>query len=217
MTSTHPHLPAMAVLTLGTGALDAATYLGLEHVFGANMTGNLVLLGISAGTWSTAHFFGPLCALVGFVAGAALGGAMDIRAFSRPRFITAAFALSFLLLGAATAVVVLTPLTTTVIWAVTLLVGVAMGMQSVLARAVGVKDVTTVVVTSTISVLFSDHRAWRTAEGRALMANRIAAVLTMGVGAAIGALLLQVHLAVAMAFALVAMAVSYGLVLARKG
>jgi len=36
---------ALLVLTFTTGVIDAASYLGLGHVFTANMTGNIVLLG----------------------------------------------------------------------------------------------------------------------------------------------------------------------------
>ena len=35
----------LLVLTVTTGLIDAVSYLGLGHVFTANMTGNIVLLG----------------------------------------------------------------------------------------------------------------------------------------------------------------------------
>src|ERR1700755_3344375 len=41
----HPLTRTLLVLTLTTGVIDAACYLGLGHVFAANMTGNVVLLG----------------------------------------------------------------------------------------------------------------------------------------------------------------------------
>src|SRR5690349_3347487 len=37
-------LPALLVLTVSTGIVDAVSYLGLGHIFCANMTGNVVIL-----------------------------------------------------------------------------------------------------------------------------------------------------------------------------
>ena len=44
----HPLLLALSLLTLVTGLVDAACYLGLGRVFTANMTGNVVLLAFGA-------------------------------------------------------------------------------------------------------------------------------------------------------------------------
>jgi uncharacterized membrane protein YoaK (UPF0700 family) len=41
----HPLARALLVLTLTTAIVDAVSYLGLGHVFTANMTGNIVFLG----------------------------------------------------------------------------------------------------------------------------------------------------------------------------
>ena len=47
----HPLSVALLTLTFTTGLIDAPSYLGLGHVFTANMTGNIVLLGFGiAGT-----------------------------------------------------------------------------------------------------------------------------------------------------------------------
>jgi uncharacterized membrane protein YoaK (UPF0700 family) len=43
-----PLLVALGLLTLVTGLVDAACYLGLGRVFTANMTGNVVLLAFGA-------------------------------------------------------------------------------------------------------------------------------------------------------------------------
>ena len=52
MTSTHPKreplLLTLSLLTLVTGLVDAACYLGLGRVFTANMAGNVVLLAFGA-------------------------------------------------------------------------------------------------------------------------------------------------------------------------
>ena len=41
----HPLTRTLLVLTFTTGLVDGVSYLGLGHVFTANMTGNIVLLG----------------------------------------------------------------------------------------------------------------------------------------------------------------------------
>jgi uncharacterized membrane protein YoaK (UPF0700 family) len=65
----------VVVLTLSTGAVDAACYLRLGHVFSSVITGNLVLVGVAAGQQT-----GPLalnCGLAvgGYGAGVLVGGA----------------------------------------------------------------------------------------------------------------------------------------------
>ncbi|MHB1593354.1 MAG: YoaK family protein [Streptosporangiaceae bacterium] len=64
----------VVVLTLTTGAVDAATYLRLGHVFSSVITGNLVLLGTAAG-----HDYAPIAvsgglALGGYATGILVGG-----------------------------------------------------------------------------------------------------------------------------------------------
>ncbi|MGH3588393.1 MAG: DUF1275 family protein, partial [Pseudonocardia sp.] len=76
---------------------------------------------------------------------------------------------------------------------VTGLLALAMGAQAATARHLAVKDVTTVVVTSTITGLAADSRL---AGGTGKHAGRrIAAIALICAGAGVGALLLQAHLA----------------------
>src|SRR5690242_8114445 len=60
-------------LTLVSGLIDAVSYLGLGHVFTANMTGNVVVLGFAAAGapgFSVPHTATSLvCFLLGAVAG----------------------------------------------------------------------------------------------------------------------------------------------------
>lgn len=62
-------------LTVVSGLIDAVSYLGLGHVFTANMTGNVVVLGFAAAGapgFSVPHTLTSLCCfLLGAVAGAA--------------------------------------------------------------------------------------------------------------------------------------------------
>ncbi|MBO1330871.1 DUF1275 family protein [Streptomyces sp. VRA16 Mangrove soil] len=61
----------LLLLAAASGAVDALAFTALGTVFAGVMTGNLVLLGISAGQGSMAEVAGPLYALGGYVAGAA--------------------------------------------------------------------------------------------------------------------------------------------------
>jgi len=78
MTAPEPREPAtinlmLAGLTFSAGYLDAVSYLGLGHVFTANMTGNTVLLGIAIAGMHSARVIGSLLALAGYCSGVALG------------------------------------------------------------------------------------------------------------------------------------------------
>jgi uncharacterized membrane protein YoaK (UPF0700 family) len=61
------------------GCIDAASYVGLGHVFPANMTGNTVLLGLALGQVPGLSAARSLAALGGFVAGVALGTTIGPR------------------------------------------------------------------------------------------------------------------------------------------
>src|SRR6266852_1304714 len=52
-------LATLIVLTIISGLVDAVSYLGLGHVFTANMTGNVVLLGFAAA--GASGFSAPAC------------------------------------------------------------------------------------------------------------------------------------------------------------
>jgi uncharacterized membrane protein YoaK (UPF0700 family) len=96
-------LPALlVVLTFLTGLVDGVSYLGLGHVFVANMTGNVVFLGFAlagAGGLSVAT---SVTALVAFILGAGWGGRIAVRTGShRARHLRGATAAAVPLLLAA--------------------------------------------------------------------------------------------------------------------
>src|SRR5207245_11799235 len=66
--------PALLVLTGVTGLVDAVSFLGLGHIFTANMTGNVVFLGFAAAGVPGLSVARSSTSLGAFVAGAALGG-----------------------------------------------------------------------------------------------------------------------------------------------
>jgi uncharacterized membrane protein YoaK (UPF0700 family) len=189
------HVALMLVLTFSTGVIDAAGYLGLDRVFTGNMTGNIALLGMGAAGADDLPVLGPVIALLAFVAGAAIAG----RA-ARSRAGGWSAVTSLLLAGVAVALGVVAVLSAVVPLelrpladAVTGALGLAMGMQAGAARAVAAKDVTTVVVTSTLVGLAYDSRVG--AANPHPWARRLLAVVLIGVGALCGALLLDLHFA----------------------
>ncbi|GEL97810.1 YoaK family protein [Cellulomonas terrae] len=187
------HLVLMLALTFTTGIVDAVGFLGLDRVFTANMTGNVVILGMALAGADDLPVLGPALALVGFLAGAALGGRVlrTAPAGWSDRTSGTFAATGVLAVGLGVGALVAPPVEGTV-WAlvVTTLLAVAMGLQAASARRLAVKDVTTVVVTSTLTGLAADSRlAGGAGDG---WARRSLAVALILVGAAVGALLLHV-------------------------
>ncbi|WP_421743730.1 YoaK family protein [Cellulomonas sp.] len=183
----------MLALTFTTGIVDAVGYLGLDRVFTANMTGNVVILGMGLAGADDLPVLGPALALAGFLAGAAVGGRVLRTApagWSHRTSGTFA-ATGVLAAGLGLGALVAPPVQGTW-WAfvVTALLAVAMGLQAASARRLAVKDVTTVVVTSTLTGLAADSRlAGGAGDG---WARRSLAVLLILLGAGVGALLLKV-------------------------
>src|ERR1700758_425488 len=73
----------LLVMTVATGIVDAVSYLGLGHVFTANMTGNIVLMGFRLGGAPGISLSRSIIALLGFMLGAVAGGQMGRRLDSR--------------------------------------------------------------------------------------------------------------------------------------
>ena len=61
-------------MTTVTGLVDAVNFLSLGHVFTANMTGNIVLLPFASTGVPQVSLVRSITALLGFLAGAAVGG-----------------------------------------------------------------------------------------------------------------------------------------------
>jgi len=87
-------LPVLLTLTVTTGLIDAVSYLGLGHVFTANMTGNVVLLGFGLAHAGGLPVLAPLISLLAFLLGAGIGGRIAARlAERRRRHVSVALAL----------------------------------------------------------------------------------------------------------------------------
>lgn len=210
----------MLALTFVTGVVDAVGYLRLDQVFAGNMTGNVVILGMAAAGGSRLPVLGPALALVSFLAGAALAGRV-LRGAVRPGWnsrCTALLAGGAAALGASAAA--LTVLGTdghATRAAAASALALAMGAQAATARHLAVKDVTTVVVTSTLTALAADSRLGAARPQGSL--RRLSVVVSIVLGAVVGALLCQADegLAVALAAVVVAAVTSLGPLTARAG
>jgi uncharacterized membrane protein YoaK (UPF0700 family) len=189
------HLVLMLVLTFGTGVVDAVGYLGLDRVFTGNMTGNVVILGMALVGGDGLPVLGPLLALVGFMAGAAAGGRTLRRAAGvwsgRTTMLFGTVGVVMLVLAVVLLVVGTSPPHALQV-TITTLLGAAMGVQAATARFVAVKDVTTVVVTSTITGLAADSVLGSGKGGGS--GRRALAVVLILLGAMAGAALLHWHL-----------------------
>jgi uncharacterized membrane protein YoaK (UPF0700 family) len=193
----------MLLSTFGTGVVDAASYLGLHRVFTANMTGNVVFIGLGAVSHHAGiPVFRSVLALGSFLVGAALLGWYQRRDQTGGRIAARTLHGMFLLAGvliAATALVALTSPRGVMLNVLTVLFGAIMGGQAAVARIVAVADVSTVVVTSTLASLVAEP--WFGRERSPRTARRIVAGLAMGLGAGTGALLLRAELWLPMAVA----------------
>jgi uncharacterized membrane protein YoaK (UPF0700 family) len=95
-----PQTALLTALGLAAGSVDAGSYLGLGHVFPANMTGNTVLLGIAVAHGSLGDASRSVVALAGFCAGVAAGGALSRQPGRWPAVALRALALEAAVLAA---------------------------------------------------------------------------------------------------------------------
>jgi uncharacterized membrane protein YoaK (UPF0700 family) len=195
---THPdrlHVGLMLTLSFSTGIVDAVGYLGLDRVFTANMTGNVVILAMGLTGAENLPVIGPVVALVGFVVGAMIAGRAlrgVPKGWSR-RDTTVLTVVAVLLVVAVVPTVLLpaTPYPPAIGLPVTALLGIAMGMQGGTARHIAVADVTTIVVTSTLAGLAYD--SWFGRRTGQPWLRRLSAVVLIAAGALVGAALLQIR------------------------
>ncbi|PVE21590.1 DUF1275 domain-containing protein [Microvirga sp. KLBC 81] len=185
----------LIVLSAVTGLVDAVSVLGLGQVFVANMTGNTVFLGFAVGGAPGFEVPRYVAALVAFLVGALAGGwvANAFAQSTRRRWLLTVAAVETALFWVAAVVAIryapgsLSPAS----WLFTLigLTAVAMGLRNATVRRLKVPDLTTTVLTLTLTGLAADsslsggeNRNWR---------RRVAAVLATFMGAVIGAVLVR--------------------------
>src|SRR5271155_3131373 len=75
----HPLARTLLALTFTTGLVDATSYLGLGHVFTANITGNIGFRGFGIAGGGGIPVGAPLVSLAPFLTGAGAGGVLAAR------------------------------------------------------------------------------------------------------------------------------------------
>ncbi|MER6304050.1 YoaK family protein [Kitasatospora sp. NPDC001539] len=192
-----PLPPLMLLLTVATGVVDAVSYLGLGHVFVANMTGNVVFLGFALAGAPGLSVTASLVSLASFLAGALAGGRLASRvAAHRGRLLALAAGVQTVLLTAAATTAALdgtaggggTTACGGAEYPLIVLLGLGMGLQNAVARRLGVPDLTTTVLTLTLTGLAADSTAAGGAAPRP--GRRILSALAMLLGGLTGAALI---------------------------
>jgi uncharacterized membrane protein YoaK (UPF0700 family) len=200
----HGPLPALLILlTFLTGLVDGVSYLALGHVFVANMTGNVVFLAFAVAGAPGLSAGASLVALGAFVLGAVGGGRIAARTSRhRARHLRTATATTvpLLLFALLIAAIAGRPVALGARYAIIVTLALSMGIQNATARRIAVPDLTTTVLTLTLTGIGADSRLAGGPGGYPV--RRLIAVATMFVGALIGALLvLRVNLVIPLALA----------------
>lgn len=189
----------LLILSFTTGLVDAVSVLGLGKVFTANMTGNVVFLGFAAA--GAPGFYAPpyIVAILFFLTGAAIGGrsgkSLSLKPLKHWFLIAATVETSLLWLAAAIAIGFDRGTEDWRLYAIIALTAIAMGFRNSTVRQFKVPDLTTTVLTLTLTGLAADSEA---AGGKNTnWARRLGAVASILVGAIFGAILvLRFELAV---------------------
>jgi len=173
----------LLLLSVTTGLVDAVSVLGLGKVFTANMTGNVVFLGFAAAGVPGFETKPYVLALAAFLLGALAAGRAGQHLSPRP--------LRHWLLAAASIEAALLVLAALVAWkqagstdAIIALTAMAMGFRNATIRLLKVPDLTTTVLTLTLTGVAADSAL---AGGRnPNLLRRLAAVFSLFAGAALG-------------------------------
>jgi uncharacterized membrane protein YoaK (UPF0700 family) len=198
-TRDNPLVFALLALTFTTGVIDAVSYIGLGRVFVANMTGNVVLLGFAVAGVPGLSVMRSLLSLIGFLLGAAAGGRLETALAGQNRrkwlfsvgVVETTLTLAAALVSFGFNIDTATPLDR--LYAMIVLTAVAMGLRNATVRSLRVPDLTTTVLTLTLTGLAADSLLGSGKSPRTL--RRFVAVGVLFGGAATGAFLLRYGLA----------------------
>jgi len=183
----------LLLLSVTTGLVDAISVLGLGKVFTANMTGNIVFLGFAASGAPGFKVAPYVFAIASFMVGALIAGRVGRHHAGLPlrRWLLTAASVEAILLwiaaGVATGFDGVTQAPDSSVYIIIALTGLAMGFRNATIRQLKVPDLTTTVLTLTITGLAADSSAAGGANPN--WARRIGSVAAIFLGAAIGAYL----------------------------
>jgi uncharacterized membrane protein YoaK (UPF0700 family) len=187
----HGPLPSLlVVMTIVTGLVDTFSFLRLGHVFVANATGNMLFLGFALAHVPGFSITESLLALVAFLVGATLGGKLGaLFGRHRGRLFSVASTVQGILLvvGLILSIFASTPVAGGYRGSLVVVLGLAMGLQNAVARRLAVPDLTTTVLTLTITGIGADGAVVGGTGSRA--GRRLVSIAAMLIGAVIGAIL----------------------------
>ncbi len=191
-----PILPRiLLLLTFVTGIVDSVSVLALGRVFTANMTGNIVVIGFAMAGVPEFSLPRSITALAGFLAGAVVGGRLGslMSQKSRERWVRVAVfceAILLLLAGLASEGFEIAQATPSMrIYSIIVLTAIAMGLRNATVRRLAVPDLTTTVLTLTVTGIAADSSLAGGNNPR--VGYRLASIFLMLLGAASGATLLR--------------------------
>ena len=196
---------ALLGMTAVTGLVDAVSFLSLGSVFTANMTGNILILAFATARVSGLSVARSSTALISFVIGAILGGRIMARASadSRIRFAAQALLVEIVFLLAAS----VCGIGYTGDWmdhsfqrfALIILTALAMGTRNAAVRKLAIPDLTTTVLTLTVTGIAADSSLAKGNNPR--LARRVGSVLAIFLGAAFGAVVIRYSISAALGLA----------------
>ena len=189
-----PLLLTLLALTTVSGLVDAVCYLGLGRVFTANMTGNIVVLGFAVAGARGFSVTATLTSVAFFLAGAFCVGraapwlARGNGIRNQQLLVAMGTEACFVSTAAIIAALAATVATGWARYVVIALLAFAMGVRNATVRRLAVPDLTTTVLTMTLTGLAADA-AFAGREQATTVYRRTAAVAAMLIGAISGAAL----------------------------
>jgi uncharacterized membrane protein YoaK (UPF0700 family) len=200
--------PLLVALTAVTGLVDAFSYLVLGHVFVANMTGNVVFLAFALAGIGGFSVLASLLAIGCFALGALVTGRLGRSLAGRRELllgVTAAIQAVIVAEAVTMTALAASPVQTGLRYALIAVLAAALGAQNATARKLAVPDLTTTVLTMTITGFAADSRLAGATGAHA--ARRLISIAAMLAGALVGAVLvLHAHIVYPLAIALVILA-----------
>jgi uncharacterized membrane protein YoaK (UPF0700 family) len=195
-----PLTRVLLALTFVTGIVDAVSFLALGQVFSAMQTGNVIFLGFGVAGTADAPTLAPLVALGAFLLGGGMAGLLARReARLEGSGLAPALAGEVTLLAVAAAIAIVAGVDRGHFSAYLLIamLSLAMGLRNTVVRGFGGANLATTVLNLSLSAM-TVHAPLSLASGEDL-GERAGGFVAILAGAAAGALLLRVDLALPLA------------------
>ncbi|OWA37969.1 DUF1275 family protein [Saccharibacillus sp. O16] len=148
----------LLLLCMSAGIIDVIGYIHLGRVFTANMTGNIVIIGMSFAHVAELSILRAALACLGFIVGNAAAAVLlsgnQAKSFWPARVtVILAIELVFYLIFAGTA---RPEMSESMLHLLIILLSVAMGMQTTAARKLGIAGISTTVLTNNLASVIED-------------------------------------------------------------